>query len=68
MNWSVPYTPATMCKSRRRQPMTRSAATPAAPSEPRRTGLIVFAWLWVGIPLAYGVYELVLKAAQLFTR
>ncbi|WP_202532378.1 hypothetical protein [Streptomyces sp. SID3212] len=36
-------------------------------SEPRRTGLIAFAWLWVGIPLAYGVYELVLKAAQLFT-
>lgn len=48
--------------------MTSSSATPAGPAEPRRTGLITFAWLWVGIPLAYGVYELVLKAAQLFTR
>ncbi|WP_456243362.1 MFS transporter small subunit [Streptomyces paludis] len=48
--------------------MTSSSATPAAPPEPRRTGLIAFAWLWVGVPLAYGVYELVLKAAQLFTR
>jgi hypothetical protein len=43
-------------------PSPSSAAT-----ESRRTGLIVFAWLWVGIPLAYGVYELVLKAKQLFT-
>nr|WP_030741717.1 hypothetical protein [Streptomyces sp. NRRL F-5135] len=42
-------------------------ARPGAPEASRRTGLIVFAWLWVGIPLAYGVYELVLKAAQLFT-
>ncbi|MFF5563697.1 hypothetical protein ACFY7Z_16595 [Streptomyces sp. NPDC012623] len=48
--------------------MSRSAGTPAARSEPNRAGLVVFAWLWVGIPLAYGVYELVLKAAQLFTR
>ncbi|GAA1197286.1 hypothetical protein GCM10009654_62730 [Streptomyces hebeiensis] len=42
-------------------------ARPGAPEASRRTGLIVFAWLWVGAPLAYGVYELVLKAAQLFT-
>ncbi|MFE2748723.1 hypothetical protein [Streptomyces scopuliridis] len=47
--------------------MTTSPANSTGPAEPRRTGLIVFAWLWVGIPLAYGVYELVLKAAQLFT-
>ncbi|MFJ2171903.1 hypothetical protein ACIOHE_03160 [Streptomyces sp. NPDC087851] len=47
--------------------MTSSPATSDTTPEPRRTGLIVFAWLWVGIPLAYGVYELVLKAAQLFT-
>ncbi|QHY99320.1 hypothetical protein SSPS47_29870 [Streptomyces sp. S4.7] len=33
----------------------------------RRTALIVFAWLWVGVPLAYGLYELVRKATQLFT-
>ncbi|GLW10903.1 hypothetical protein Misp01_60310 [Microtetraspora sp. NBRC 13810] len=32
----------------------------------RRTGLMVLAWLWVGLPLAYGVYELILKLTQLF--
>jgi hypothetical protein len=47
--------------------MTTSPASSSRVPEPRRTGLIVFAWLWVGIPLAYGVYELVLKAAKLFT-
>ncbi|WP_417851931.1 MULTISPECIES: MFS transporter small subunit [Streptomyces] len=36
-------------------------------SPPDRRPLIVFAWLWVGAPLGYGVYELVLKAKQLFT-
>ncbi|MFB7275140.1 MULTISPECIES: hypothetical protein [Streptomyces] len=48
---------------------TNSSTTPGTgPLEtPRRTGLIIFAWLWVGLPLAYGVYELVLKAKQLFT-
>jgi hypothetical protein len=29
--------------------------------------LMVVAWLWVGIPFAYGVYELVRKVIQLFT-
>jgi hypothetical protein len=32
-----------------------------------RRGLIAFAWVWVGVPLAYGLYELVQKATQLFT-
>ncbi|WP_020666320.1 MFS transporter small subunit [Amycolatopsis nigrescens] len=32
----------------------------------RRTWLMVLAWLWVGVPFAYGVYELVLKVTQLF--
>lgn len=32
-----------------------------------RRPLIAFAWLWVGAPLCYGVYELVQKATQLFT-
>ncbi|MEV3860913.1 hypothetical protein AB0J38_42215 [Streptomyces sp. NPDC050095] len=36
-------------------------------SPPRRRGLIAVAWLWVGAPLAYGLYELVQKATQLFT-
>ncbi|WP_018534317.1 MULTISPECIES: hypothetical protein [unclassified Streptomyces] len=34
---------------------------------PERRALIAFAWLWVGAPLAYGLYELVQKATQLFT-
>ncbi|WP_268252641.1 MFS transporter small subunit [Streptomyces alanosinicus] len=36
-------------------------------SSPRdRRSLIVLAWLWVGAPFAYGVYELVQKASRLF--
>ncbi|WP_281368591.1 MFS transporter small subunit [Streptomyces boluensis] len=38
---------------------------PDAP--PSRRGLTVLAWLWVGLPLGYGLYELVRKATQLFT-
>jgi hypothetical protein len=29
--------------------------------------LAVLAWLWVGVPFAYGLYELVLEAARLFS-
>ncbi|WP_276320586.1 MFS transporter small subunit [Amycolatopsis suaedae] len=32
----------------------------------RRTGLLLLAWVWVGVPFLYGVYQLVLKVAQLF--
>lgn len=32
-----------------------------------RRPLIAFTWLWVGTPLAYGLYELIRKATQLFT-
>ncbi|WP_425315821.1 MFS transporter small subunit [Streptomyces olivoreticuli] len=34
---------------------------------PARKALLVSAWLWVGAPFAYGVYELTLKLRQLFT-
>ena len=27
---------------------------------------IALAWLWVGIPFAYGFYELLIKVTQLF--
>jgi hypothetical protein len=30
-------------------------------------GLAAVAWLWVGLPLLYGLYELIQEAAQLFT-
>ncbi|MFD8296042.1 MFS transporter small subunit [Streptomyces bauhiniae] len=36
-------------------------------SPPDRRPLIALSWLWVGAPLAYGLYELVRKATQLFT-
>ncbi|WP_281270704.1 MFS transporter small subunit [Amycolatopsis palatopharyngis] len=32
----------------------------------RRTPLLVFVWLWVGLPFAYGLFELVRKVIQLF--
>ncbi|MEU3272068.1 hypothetical protein ABZ639_14580 [Saccharomonospora sp. NPDC006951] len=32
----------------------------------RRLPLLVLVWLWVGIPFAYGFYELILKVVQLF--
>jgi hypothetical protein len=28
--------------------------------------LLIGAWLWVGLPLAYGLYRLFLNAAKLF--
>lgn len=31
-----------------------------------RTTLMVIAWAWVGVPFAYGVYELILKVTQIF--
>ncbi|MFI0964945.1 hypothetical protein ACH4S8_26645 [Streptomyces sp. NPDC021080] len=37
------------------------------PRPPDRRALAVLAWLWVGAPLCYGVYELVQKATQLFS-
>ncbi len=42
--------------------MSSSESGPAG-----RRGLIVLSWLWVGLPLGYGLYELVRKATQLFT-
>jgi hypothetical protein len=27
---------------------------------------IVFAWIWVGVPLVWGVYQTVVKASALF--
>ncbi|MDJ1132667.1 MFS transporter small subunit [Streptomyces iconiensis] len=46
------------------------AGTPtdgADTAPPRRTALAVTSWLWVGLPLVYGLYELISKATQLFT-
>ncbi|NGO69862.1 MFS transporter small subunit [Streptomyces boncukensis] len=48
--------------------MAPRSSTPADARGPRRrTALTVLVWLWVGLPLAYGLYELIDKATQLFT-
>jgi len=31
-----------------------------------RSVVMIIAWLWVGLPFAYGVYQLILKVIQLF--
>ena len=31
-----------------------------------RSALMVIAWLWVGLPFAYGLWQLIVKVVQLF--
>ena len=31
-----------------------------------RTALMAVVWLWVAIPFAYGLYQLIVKVTQLF--
>jgi MFS family permease len=56
------YAPSTPASTSRRRPRM-STPTP----EKDRRPLIAFAWLWVSAPFAYGLYELFLKAAKLFS-
>ncbi|MEO3887783.1 hypothetical protein [Nonomuraea sp. B5E05] len=44
-----------------------TATTGDADRANRRTGLMVLAWAWVGVPFTYGVYQLFLKLTQLFS-
>ncbi|MEO3801600.1 hypothetical protein [Nonomuraea sp. B1E8] len=44
-----------------------TATTGGADTANRRTGLMVLAWAWVGVPFTYGVYQLFLKLTQLFS-
>jgi hypothetical protein len=48
--------------------MSDSAPIPAlaAAAAKHRRPLVLLAWLWVGTPFAYGLYELFLKAVILF--
>ncbi len=42
-------------------------ATTSATEAPKANGIMIFAaWCAVGIPLLWGVYETILKAASLF--
>ncbi|HEY2204570.1 MAG TPA: hypothetical protein VGH99_08850 [Pseudonocardia sp.] len=44
-----------------------TASTPGQrPAPANRTLLIVVAWLWVLVPFGYGVWQLLIKVAQLF--
>ncbi|MFF3562657.1 hypothetical protein ACFYXS_21710 [Streptomyces sp. NPDC002574] len=47
-------------------PPAPAATAPATGGTPDRRPLMALAWLWVGAPFAYGVYELALKLKQLF--
>ena len=48
--------------------MTTTTARPDSQEQSKGMGAkLAFAWAFVGIPLAYGVYETAKKAAALFT-
>ncbi len=44
---------------------THHAATSDADTRPTSVVLVVLAWLIVGVPLAYGLWQTVVKAFQL---
>jgi hypothetical protein len=48
--------------------MTASPRPPAhdAPASPGQAGLLIFSWLFVGLPLAWGVWQTLTKALALF--
>ncbi|SNS26910.1 MFS transporter small subunit [Rhodococcoides kyotonense] len=35
-------------------------------NETRQRTIMIGAWIWVAVPFAYGLYELMLKAKNLF--
>lgn len=45
-----------------------SEKTSQQPAPAGNMGLLLISWLWVAIPLAYGVYELMTKTAKLFVQ
>ena len=42
------------------------SSDPEPTNVPGSTGFVIFSWLWVGIPLAWGVYQTILKSMALF--
>jgi hypothetical protein len=42
------------------------SSDPEPTQVPSATGFVIFSWLWVGIPLAWGVYQTILKSMALF--
>jgi hypothetical protein len=45
---------------------TKSTSAAPAPAKPAVGGSVVLAWLYVGIPLAWGVSQTFIKALALF--
>lgn len=45
--------------------MADTTAT-GAKSEPSELGMLIFSWAWVSVPLAWGVYNTVIKSLALF--
>jgi hypothetical protein len=49
--------------------MTNSESASAAavqPGRPISAGLIALAWVWVAVPFAYAIWQLLAKITQLF--
>ena len=46
--------------------MPRSSNEPMESPPGRSTGLLIFAWLYVGLPLAWGVMQTLIKSMALF--
>jgi len=44
----------------------RSSNLPTESPPPRPVGLLIFAWLYVGVPLAWGVTQTIMKSLALF--
>jgi len=46
--------------------MPRSSNQPMESPPARSVGLLLFAWLYVGVPLAWGVTQTIMKSMALF--
>jgi hypothetical protein len=46
--------------------MTNPPSSPHASEAPSSAGLLIFSWLFVGIPLAWGVTQTIIKSMALF--
>jgi hypothetical protein len=58
-----------MIPRKREVPPDQASNTELHEFQPTGTRVyIALAWLWVGVPLAYGFYELLIKVTQLFTK
>jgi hypothetical protein len=45
---------------------TQSSRSSSGDLPPRSSGLLIFSWLFVGLPLAWGVVQTLIKSMALF--